>query len=77
MNSKTNNTAAAGVRSGHSAERLADFAARGADDDPSVWMPLWVQRDLVLKCLGESESGQGDDELNEAFHEWMEHEVGR
>jgi hypothetical protein len=60
---------------GHPIERLAAFAARGADDDPADWVPMWISRKVALALVHASDSDEwthDDDELNEALHEVLE-----
>jgi hypothetical protein len=62
----------------HSSERLAAFAARGTDDDPAVWVPMWVMRSVALALVGASDSDEwthDDNELNHALHEVLERHV--
>lgn len=60
---------------GHPIDRLAAFAARGADDDPADWVPMWISRKVAVALVHASDSDEwthDDDELNSALHEVLE-----
>jgi hypothetical protein len=66
--------------------RFAEFVRRGinrslediAADVQRAWMPIWIQRGLLLQAIGSSDDTPADDDtLNAVFHEWLETAVAK